>query len=207
MERCRRWKSRDRAGRHPWQAVAMFVLNDMRLDSRVQREARALATAGHEVTVYAVLTDATSHLSRERADGYTVVRVPMLMAPATVAPGAAGAAARAPGLRRRVLASAFSASRPVMGGTLHYLANWQLRWSTWARRVADQAAAADVWHAHDFNTLGLAAALARRSRWSAGLRRHEIFTEAGANSALPAWFGGRAAAPRACVGQARRARS
>jgi glycosyltransferase involved in cell wall biosynthesis len=44
---------------------------------------------------------------------------------------------------------------------------------------------ADVWHAHDFNTLGLAAALARRHGGSLVYDAHEIFAEAGATSALP----------------------
>ena len=167
--------------------VAMFVLNDMRLDSRVRREAATLAAAGLDVTVYAVMSEATAHLPRESGEGFTIIRVPMLMRPATSSAGAdpSGDGSRRRRTGRAVLASAFVATRPMFGGAVHYLANWQLRWSSWARRVAEQVGPADVWHAHDFNTLGLANACARRFGGAVVYDSHEIFTEAGANSALP----------------------
>lgn len=166
--------------------VAMFVLNDMRLDSRVHREAASLGAAGYDVTVYAVMSQATAHAPHEVADGFAIVRVPMLMRPATEVPGAV--AGRAPSRRigRAALASAFVATRPLFGGALHYLANWQMRWTPWARRVGAMVQPSDVWHAHDFNTLGLAVACARRYGGSVVYDSHEIFTEAGANAALPA---------------------
>lgn len=164
--------------------VAMFVLNDMRLDSRVRREAGTLGAAGYQVTVYAVMSDATRHLPRERADGYEIVRLPMLMRPATEATARPGARSH-PRLGRAAFATAFAATRPMFGGTLHFVANWQLRWNSWARRVAETVAPADVWHAHDFNTLGLANSLARRFGGALVYDSHEIFTDAGATSALP----------------------
>ena len=166
--------------------VAMFVLNDMRLDSRVHREAASLGAAGYAVTVYAVMSQATAHAPREEADGFAIVRVPMLMRPATDVSGAAAGTAPSRRIGRAALASAFVATRPLFGGTLHYLANWQMRWTTWARRVGALVEPADVWHAHDFNTLGLAVACARRHGGSVIYDSHEIFTEAGANASLPA---------------------
>jgi glycosyltransferase involved in cell wall biosynthesis len=165
--------------------VAMFVLNDMRLDSRVHREAGTLGAAGYDVTVYAVMSQATAHVPREEADGFAIVRVPMLMRPATEVPGAAPGTAPQRRAGRAALASVFVATRPLFGGALHYLANWQLRWNSWARRVDALVEPADVWHAHDFNTLGLAVACARRYGGSIVYDSHEIFTEAGANAALP----------------------
>jgi glycosyltransferase involved in cell wall biosynthesis len=163
----------------------MFVLNDMRLDSRVYREAATLATAGYEVTVYAVMSQATSHLPHQDVEGFSIVRVPMLMRPSTVMTDAVVDSTPRSRSGRAALASVFLATRPMFGGTLHFLANWQMRWSSWARRVERQVAPADVWHAHDFNTLGLATACARRHGGSVVYDSHEIFTEAGANSLLP----------------------
>jgi glycosyltransferase involved in cell wall biosynthesis len=165
--------------------VAMFVLNDMRLDSRVRREAGTLAANGYDVTVYAVMSDATSHLQWEEVDGYTIVRVPMLMRPATEALATSDAGHRGRRIGRAALVSAFVATRPLLGGALHFAANWQLRWRPWARRVMAQVMPADVWHAHDFNTLGLAVACAERFGGRLVYDSHEVFTEAGATSALP----------------------
>jgi glycosyltransferase involved in cell wall biosynthesis len=161
----------------------MFVLNDMRLDSRVRREAAALAGAGYAVTVYAVMSEATAHLAWEEVDGYTIVRVPMLMRP--VGGSGAGTRPHSPGMRRRALSGAFVATRPLLGGTLHYAANWRLRWHRWADRVYSQVMPANVWHAHDFNTLGLAVRCAERYGGHVVYDSHELFTEAGATSALP----------------------
>ncbi len=160
----------------------MFVLNDMRFDSRVRREATTLAAAGYQVTVHAVMSDATSQLASESVDGYHIVRSPMLMRPAKL-PGPASPPRVS--LRRRALAASFLATRPLFGGTLHWTANWRLRWHTWARSVERQVMPAAVWHAHDFNTLGLAIACAERHGGSVVYDSHEIFTEAGAASALP----------------------
>jgi glycosyltransferase involved in cell wall biosynthesis len=166
--------------------VSMFVLNDMRLDSRVRREASALAGAGYVVTVYAVLTQATAHLWREWVpDGYTIVRVPMLMPPVTES-GAAFEGVRTGGAGRAFVAAAFAATRPLFGGALHFAANWQLRWARWSRRVVRLVEPADIWHAHDLNTLPLAIGCADRFGGSVVYDSHEVFTEAGATSRLPA---------------------
>lgn len=58
--------------------VVMFVFNDCRTDSRVLREAGTLAQAGHDVTIVARPTDATSSIGeREERDGFTILRVPI----------------------------------------------------------------------------------------------------------------------------------
>lgn len=171
--------------RPPRPTVAMFVMNDMRLDSRVHREASTLAQSGRDVTVYAVLSDGTKDRPVESVHGYRIVRVPMLMRPT-----GAGASAESPlvsgGLNaKHILAAAFAATRPLFGGTLHLLANWQMRWRPWWRRVEAQVTPAEVWHAHDFNTLGLAVRCAERHGGAVVYDSHEVFMEAGAMSVLP----------------------
>jgi glycosyltransferase involved in cell wall biosynthesis len=166
--------------------VTMFVLNDMRLDSRVRREACTLAAEGYDVTVYGVLSDATAAGAREAVDGYVIVRVPMLMHPASEADVPRGGAPRSWGFARRAMASAFVATRPLFGGSIHFLANWQLRWRLWARRVMERVEPSDVWHAHDLNTLPLAIDCAERFGGAVVYDSHEVFTEAGATSQLPA---------------------
>jgi len=164
--------------------VTMFVINDMRLDSRVRREAATLAATGREVTVYAVMSDATAHLPVEKIDGYTIVRMPMLMRP-TAERDPVGAAHGSIG-PRRILAGAFVATRPLLGGSLHFAATWHLRWRPWARRVLADVKPSAVWHAHDMNTLPLAIECADRYGGAVIYDSHEVFTEAGATSRLPA---------------------
>ena len=165
----------------------MLVANDMRLDSRVRREAATLAEAGDIVTVFAVLGDATIDQPREVVDGYTIMRVPMLTRPATetMRPN------REKGQRRRlpsvprIAASAFVATRPLFGGSIHFFLNWTIRWRSWGGRVLALAGPSDVWHAHDLNTLSTALACAQRHGGQVVYDSHEIFTEAGANARLP----------------------
>jgi len=53
--------------------IVMFVRNDVRRDSRVLREARVLAAAGHEVIVVGLATGGVEE--REERDGFVVLRV------------------------------------------------------------------------------------------------------------------------------------
>ena len=53
--------------------VCMFLYSPFRHDSRVLKEARTLAEAGHDVRVVAALDEGTAAL--ERRDGFTIVRV------------------------------------------------------------------------------------------------------------------------------------
>ncbi|TME29743.1 MAG: glycosyltransferase family 4 protein, partial [Chloroflexi bacterium] len=139
--------------------IGMLVGNDMRHDSRVQREAATLAAAGYQVTVYCVLNAATSARVVERLDGYSIVRILAL--------------------------AAFQATRPILGGAVHFGLNWWVRWGRWRSRVVAASAPADIWHAHDFNTLPAAVECARRDDASLVYDSHEIFSEAGAAAALP----------------------
>jgi glycosyltransferase involved in cell wall biosynthesis len=56
----------------------MFVFNDCTTDARVLREAGSLASAGHDVTIFARPRDLASEVTeREQRDGFTIVRVPI----------------------------------------------------------------------------------------------------------------------------------
>lgn len=158
--------------------VAMLVKNTFEFDARVEREARALAHEGWDVVVVALHDGANLPLGEERGS-IKVTRVPRLygrfarLGPAsTVAPsatqestgwgGAASALLR--GIRRLARLAA-----PV------------LRWANTA--VVDQRMAVaaarhnpDVVHAHDLNTLGVAARLARHLGVRVVYDSHELHT-------------------------------
>jgi len=53
--------------------VCMFVLNNCKYDTRVLKEARTLADAGHDVRIIAVLDEDTG--SYEEKDGFRIIRV------------------------------------------------------------------------------------------------------------------------------------
>lgn len=56
----------------------MYVLNDVRLDSRVRREAATLARAGYAVSVVGIPSQRdTDRIEREHVDGYEIIRVPI----------------------------------------------------------------------------------------------------------------------------------
>jgi glycosyltransferase involved in cell wall biosynthesis len=168
--------------------VAMLAANDLRFDSRVRREAASLAAAGHRVTVYAVLSEATVGRANEVTEGFTIKRLPMLSRP--VGMSASGSSGPARQRRRMSLMSVVvrlhGATRPLLGGLVHFLMNWQFRWHRWGRRVVAVAAPADVWHAHDLNALPAALACARHHGGRVVYDSHEIFSEAGAAAGLPA---------------------
>jgi glycosyltransferase involved in cell wall biosynthesis len=166
--------------------VTMFVANDMRLDSRVRREAATLAEAGDSVTVYAVLGNATIDQAHEFVDGFSIIRVPMLTRPSPDPVRVReGTVPLRPISVPRMAVSAFVATRPMLGGSIHFLLNWRFRWRSWGRRVEALVVPADIWHAHDLNTLSTALACARRHGGQVVYDSHEIFTEAGANALLP----------------------
>lgn len=168
--------------------VAMMVTNDLRLDSRVRREAGSLAAAGYHVTVYGVLTPATAEEPVDWMSGFTIHRLPMLTSPAGFAEGSptSGSQGRVRVRPITIAAAVFQRTRPFLGGTIHFAVNWQFRWRRWARRVAAIAEPADIWHAHDLNALPAAMACAARMGGRVVYDSHEIFTEAGATARLPA---------------------
>jgi glycosyltransferase involved in cell wall biosynthesis len=142
--------------------VCMLVRNLFVRDARVLREARTLAEAGHEVIVLALR--AGDLPEREERDGILIlraVRAGRLAGPTIL--GAAGHAAP-PGRRR-------APARPAQ-------AVW-LRDLVLARgftRVA-RSVKADVYHAHDLNTLEPAWRAARAHGARLVYDAHELYTE------------------------------
>ncbi|MGH2793437.1 MAG: glycosyltransferase [Actinomycetota bacterium] len=125
------------------------------------REARSLVQAGHDVTVIALGTSAMPR--REERDGIRVIRVPAgrLAGPTILGAGSGGGDA-APQKAR---------SRPP-------ILVW-LRDRLLGARMARAAASisADVFHAHDLNTLEPARRAARRRGAALVFDAHELYTE------------------------------
>lgn len=174
--------------------VLMLVLNPMRADSRVEREAAALAAAGHRVTVVATAEPDLDR--REDRNGYSVLRLPYRQVLKESAVN-----------RRRVASSRLPAERVALGAVagprlpIHHalVASWHrlrlsvhdrlavLHWAVWgavlrlirswvmvfdyprsiASRIPSLIDPPDVIHAHDLCTLAAAARLA--GAWK---RRH-----------------------------------
>ena len=160
----------------------MFVYDDVTHDTRVRREAGALADDGHDVTIIGRPEDLLDTASNEeRLDGIRVVRVPIphrwrrvwRVAGAPVRAAAAGWAR----LRHR----------PNGGRTLAWLVIWRFATTGWARRAAAAAATADVVHGHDLSGLVAAAAAAARSGSRVVYDSHELFVEAGTVATQPGW--------------------
>lgn len=66
-------------GRPPRLRVAMYVTNDATRDTRVLREAAALGSAGHDVTLVARMASAADLPAREARPEFTIVRVPAVV--------------------------------------------------------------------------------------------------------------------------------
>ncbi len=136
------------------------------LDSRVQREALALAEAGHRVRVYCLDADERiPNLFRQRIDVRPHGR------PATRVAGPTGG----PGPLRRVRR------------LLHLIA-WLRRYragvAAWGRWVASDGGDTDVWHFHDFPALSaIAPHLAPSTPYV--YDSHEIYFAAGTAARLP----------------------
>ena len=195
--------------------IAMFVLNDVSSDARVLREAGSLASAGHEVVIMGRPADPLSRLPETEArPGFTIRRVPipgrvrrMLLrhsAGRTIArslgPGPAasvpslgtGGATHAAAPPERMEAGTIARAVPVpFVGDLMDGGEWLLRWrlgvAAWCRAAAAAAPPADVWHAHDLDTLEAA----WRARAAHGGRLvydcHEVFLESGSHARRPPW--------------------
>jgi len=192
----------------------MFVLNDCRSDTRVLREAAALAGAGHHVTIMARPRDPLAEVGDEEThDGVRVVRVPI---PGRVrrvllraGGGSAGGPSPADGVVRStpaprsgrpgrdeppvraVVGLARRAGRwPVVGGLLDgsdLLIRWRLGVEAWCAAAAAASPPADVWHAHDLDTLPAASRTRRRAGGALVYDTHEVFLEAGGNARRPGW--------------------
>ncbi|HET9436061.1 MAG TPA: glycosyltransferase [Candidatus Limnocylindrales bacterium] len=187
--------------------VVMFVLNDVRRDARVLREAATLVSAGHEVTVIGRPTDTASIVEeRETRDGFEIRRVPVpgrfrrsLLAAGGGRGTVRSARAERLGIRPRrpsaMIRAAVGGARlvarlPVVGGFargLDLLARWRLGTVAWGRAAALAAPAADIWHGHDLT--GMPAAMAARRRHGGRLvfDAHELFLDAGDTATRPGW--------------------
>ena len=186
-------------------SVVMFVLNDVRGDARVLREAASLAAAGHGVTIIGRPGSLTgSGVEREERDGVAIIRVPVpgRVRRRLLAEGGGRAAAEGRSspkrARRSPLGLAVRAARrlgrlPVLGSVVDGL-DWLIRWRfgavAWGSAAAAAAPSADVWHAHDLTALP--AALSARSRRGGRLvyDSHELFLEAGGSAGRPGWAKG-----------------
>lgn len=136
----------------------MLLRNTFTRDARVLREARSLAGAGHEVTVVALR--AGDLPEREERDGFVVLR-----------PVRAGALA-GPTIARTVSAAPrLQLPRPK---TLVWI-----RDRLFASRLTNAAKAieADVYHAHDLNTLEPAVAAARVHEARVVYDAHELWPD------------------------------
>jgi glycosyltransferase involved in cell wall biosynthesis len=176
--------------------IDMFVYNRCTTDARVLKEARTLADAGHRVRIVAVLDETVA--AREERDGFRIVRIDrrplhyrLLRAlrvggrlwrrplraieprrrrqragrsPARVAAGVAVAPILLleRGARRLLLAP----HKPLMF--------FDYYWRAYRLVRADPP---EALHAHDLNTLPVAAALARRLRLPLTYDAHELYPE------------------------------
>jgi glycosyltransferase involved in cell wall biosynthesis len=170
--------------------VCMFVHNPLLHDARVEREAATLAAAGYDVRVVAARGASTP--ARERRDGFEIERVDSDPAPTRVLRRAL--AARGRGADIGTVAAPLLGGRPGVRGAAERLAlraHLAAELARYVRRAAAAAgtAPAQVWMAHDLDTLP-AAWLARR-RFGGRLLydSHELFSEriAVSSAARPFW--------------------
>ena len=173
--------------------IDMFVYNRCTTDARVLKEARTLTEAGHRVRIVAVLDTTTETL--EERDGFRIVRIDRdpLHYRALRALRIASGAWRRPlplGSRRpgpgpsRARAVARLALAPLVlieRGVRHLLLapHKPLMFFDYYARAYRlvRADPPDALHAHDLNTLPVAAALARRSGLPLTYDAHELYPE------------------------------
>jgi len=174
--------------------IDMFVYNRCTSDARVLKEARTLSGAGHRVRIVAVLDPATA--AEEECEGFRIVRIDRNPPHYRLLRGTRIARRL---LRRPVAALEPSPGRPGRGRALtaarlvlaplvlveHALRRLLLAphkplmfldyyWQAYRLVRADPP---DALHAHDLNTLPVAAALARRLRLPLTYDAHELYPE------------------------------
>lgn len=147
--------------------VAMAVYGDVTYDSRVQREARALAEAGHQVTLFCLAWSGAAAGFDERVSLHVLVPRQGGVIPGTGSP-----------FLQAQTAGHVSRARSRMAWLGGYVRNL----SAWGRMVADAGAGADVWHLHDYTAM---AAIAPRVRGRVVYDVHDLFTETGSGRHLP----------------------
>jgi len=168
--------------------VCMFVYNNMMHDARVRKEARTLVEAGYDVTVVAVYEPGRT-IRNETVDGFRIVRQsrsilglsrreiisfvlrkPLTQATPKVHPQGRGAASSG---RRGAAARAFSLLESAVR-----LAVYPLRRVVVFGRFlrAGLRTRADVYHAHDLNTLLMGWSASWRRRGRLVYDTHEVAT-------------------------------
>ena len=164
----------------------MFVYNRCTADARVLKEARTLTEAGHRVRIVAVLDSETP--AEEEREGFRIVRIDRNPVHYRLLRGMKIGV----GVARRRLPFAFLFAplapllallrqallvphKPLMFGDYYWRAYRLVR--------ADPP---DALHAHDLNTLPVAAALARRLRLPLTYDAHELYPEMSTLSAREA---------------------
>jgi glycosyltransferase involved in cell wall biosynthesis len=183
--------------------VVMFVLNDVRTDARVLREAASLTAVGHSVTIVGRPTDPLAAKDdRETRDGFEILRIHIpgharrfvlrhLQGRSESASGTGdlavspGPTSRAP-LPRMDLSRLTGVARDVIQG-LSWLARWHVGARAWAVAAAAAAPPADIWHGHDLTGLGAAQRAADARGGPLVYDAHEIYLEAGTTARQPAW--------------------
>jgi glycosyltransferase involved in cell wall biosynthesis len=163
--------------------IVMFVYDDVTHDTRVRREARALADDGHDVTIVGRPADLLDTVPNEAdLDGVRVIRIPI--------PHRWRRAWRIGGAPIRAAARLLARvrGRPGGGRTLAWLVIWRFATTGWAQRAAAAAPAAGVYHGHDLSGLLAAGAAAAAHPGSRTLYdSHELFLEAGTVATQPGW--------------------
>jgi len=156
-------ESRSRRGR-----IGMAVFGDLTFDSRVRREAAALARAGYDVRLVCL---EGSDKAPDLPDGVEIL---------ARRPTVSGVL---PGLANPYFADAGSRSSG-RGRQLRWLAGYIRNLRAWGRIAVEAAGPVDAWHAHDLPAL---VAIAPRIRRHLPLvyDSHEIFLDAGTASRLP----------------------
>jgi len=166
--------------------IDMLVYNRCTSDARVLKEAGTLTRAGHRVRIFAVLDRTTA--PAENRDGFRIVRIdrnPLhyrLLRAMKIGVGVA---------RRRLpfafvlapLAPLLAVLRRALLVPHKPLMFFDYYWRTYRQVRADPP---DALHAHDLNTLPVAAALARRLRLPLTYDAHELYPEISTLSAREA---------------------
>jgi glycosyltransferase involved in cell wall biosynthesis len=170
--------------------IDMFVYNRCTTDARVLKEAKTLAEAGHEVRIVAVLDQTTA--PEEERDGFRIVRIDRnpihyRVLRAGRAAGrlwqrpAAAMTERQASTRKRArdvaLIPAYLLWRALRRALLS--PHKPLTFFDYYRRAYRLVLAdpPDALHAHDLNTLPVAAALARRLDLTLTYDAHELYPE------------------------------
>ena len=147
--------------------VAMALYGDITYDSRVQREAEALARAGHDVTIYCL-----SGTPPEGAPYRTVI-------------GAPTGSSVLPDGSSPFLAAGRSSRRAQVVGRIKWIVGFARNIRAWGRWAVASAGEVDVWHAHDLTGLMAIGPARGKKRSLLVYDSHEIFLEAGTAARLP----------------------